>query len=37
MTKILLGLLATLVFIGCSSSAVEENVEPEIISHYGRK
>jgi len=31
MTKILLGLLATFLFIGCSSSAVEENVTPKLV------
>jgi len=31
MTKILLGVLATFVFIGCSSSAVEENVTPKLV------
>lgn len=31
MTKILLGLLATFLFIGCSSKAVEENVEPKLV------
>jgi len=31
MTKILLGLLATFFLIGCSSSAVEENVKPKLV------
>ena len=31
MTKILLGLLATFLLIGCSSSAVEENVKPKLV------
>ena len=31
MTKILLGLLTTFLFIGCSSSAVEENITPKIV------
>jgi len=31
MTKILLGLLTTFLFIGCSSSAVEENVKPKLV------
>ncbi len=31
MTKILLGLLATFLLIGCSSSAIEENVKPKLV------
>lgn len=31
MTKILLGVLTTFLFIGCSSKAVEENVEPKLV------
>ena len=31
MTKILLGLLATFLLVGCSSSAVEENVKPKLV------
>lgn len=31
MTKILLGLLATFLFIGCSSQAIDENVEPKLV------
>ena len=31
MTKILLGLLATFLLIGCSSDAVEQNVEPKLV------
>ncbi len=31
MTKILLGLLATFLLIGCSSNTVEENVEPKLV------
>ena len=31
MTKILLGLLATFLFVGCSSSAVEENITPKLV------
>ena len=31
MTKILFGLLATFLLIGCSSSAVEENVKPKLV------
>jgi len=31
MTKILLGLLTTFLFIGCSSSAVVENVKPKLV------
>lgn len=31
MTKILLGLLTTFLLVGCSSKAVEENVEPKLV------
>jgi len=32
MKKILLGLMSALLFIGCSSSAVEENVKPALVA-----
>ena len=31
MTKILLGVLTAILFIGCSSDAVEQNVEPKLV------